>query len=92
MTEAWIVQAVRSPIGRAHPEQGIFRFVRPDDLSADILKNLVERLRLSDSKRVVYVVLAKVVSGKLTATDDSRNDLWRRHIHSLSDASVWLYL
>ena len=55
-------------------------------------KNLVERLRLSDSKRVVYVVLAKVVSGKLTATDDSRNDLWRRHIHSLSDASVWLYL
>jgi len=43
MTEAWIVQAVRSPIGRAHPEQGIFRFVRPDDLSADILKNLVER-------------------------------------------------
>jgi acetyl-CoA acyltransferase len=43
MTEAWIVQAVRSPIARAHPEQGIFRFVRPDDLSADILKNLVER-------------------------------------------------
>ena len=43
MTEAWIVQAVRSPVARAHPEQGIFRFVRPDDLSADILKNLVER-------------------------------------------------
>jgi hypothetical protein len=55
-------------------------------------KNLVKRLRLSNSKRVVYVVLVKVVSGKLTATDDSRNDLWRRHIHSLSDASVWLYL
>lgn len=43
MTEAWIVQALRSPVARAHPEQGIFRFVRPDDLSADILKNLVER-------------------------------------------------
>jgi len=43
MTEAWIVQAVRSPIARAHPEQGIFRFVRPDDMSADILKNIVER-------------------------------------------------
>ena len=43
MTEAWIVQAVRSPIARAHPEQGIFRFVRPDDMSGDILKNIVER-------------------------------------------------
>ncbi|MFM7098275.1 MAG: thiolase family protein [Gemmataceae bacterium] len=43
MTEAWIVQAVRSPVARAHPEQGIFRFVRPDDLSASILENLVER-------------------------------------------------
>ena len=43
MTEAWIVDAVRSPVARAHPEQGVFRFVRPDDLSADILKSLVER-------------------------------------------------
>ena len=42
MTEAWIVDAVRSPVARAHPEQGVFRFVRPDDLSADILKSLVE--------------------------------------------------
>lgn len=30
-------------MARAHPEQGVFRFVRPDDLSADILKSLVER-------------------------------------------------
>lgn len=43
MNEAWIVEAVRSPVARAHSEQGIFRFIRPDDLSADILKNLVER-------------------------------------------------
>lgn len=43
MTEAWIVNALRSPMARAHPEQGIFRFVRPDDLSAEILKNLVEK-------------------------------------------------
>jgi hypothetical protein len=55
-------------------------------------KNLVDRLRRSDSQRIVYVVLATVNSGKLAVTDDSRTDLWRRHIHSLSDVNVWLHL
>ncbi len=51
MTEAWIINAVRSPVARAHPEQGIYRFVRPDDLSALILNSLIERSGV-DSKLV----------------------------------------
>jgi 3-oxoadipyl-CoA thiolase len=39
-TEAWIVQAVRTPIGR---HGGALSSVRPDDLAALVLKTLVER-------------------------------------------------
>ncbi len=55
-------------------------------------KNLVERLRKSHSNRAVYVVVVKVVEGKLNPADDIRSDLWRRHIRSLSDTDVWLHI
>lgn len=38
-----IVDAVRTPIGRAHPERGVYRDVRADDLAATVIKALVER-------------------------------------------------
>ena len=38
-----IVAAVRTPIGRAHPERGFFRSVRGDDLAVAVVKGLVER-------------------------------------------------
>jgi len=38
MRHAVIIDAVRTPIGRAHPEKGIYRDVRADDLSADVMK------------------------------------------------------
>src|ERR671918_1414398 len=38
--EAWIVGAVRTPIGK---RGGAFSTVRPDDLGALVLENLVER-------------------------------------------------
>jgi acetyl-CoA acyltransferase len=50
MRHAVIVEAVRTPIGRAHPEKGIFRDVRADDLSADLLKALLERVGLPPSE------------------------------------------
>jgi acetyl-CoA acyltransferase len=50
MRRAVIIDAVRTPIGRAHPEKGIFRDVRADDLSADLLKALVERVNLPASQ------------------------------------------
>ena len=39
-TEAWIVDAIRTPIGR---HKGVFRDHRPDDLAADVLSALVKR-------------------------------------------------
>ena len=38
-----IVAAVRTPIGRAHPERGVYREVRGDDLATAVVKALVER-------------------------------------------------
>src|SRR5436190_8194869 len=44
MRHAVVIDAVRTPIGRAHPEKGYYRDVRADDLSADLMKALVERV------------------------------------------------
>jgi len=46
MNHAVVIEAVRTPIGRAHAEKGIFRDVRADDLSADLMKALLERVGL----------------------------------------------
>src|ERR1700730_13361587 len=43
MRSAVIIDAVRTPIGRAHKDKGIFRDVRADDLSADLMRALLER-------------------------------------------------
>src|SRR5690349_6567472 len=43
MRHAVIIDALRTPIGRAHPEKGIYRDVRADDLSADVMKGLLDR-------------------------------------------------
>src|ERR1700688_4320510 len=49
MRRAVVIDAVRTPIGRAHAEKGMFRDVRADDLSADLMKALVERTGVSPS-------------------------------------------
>jgi acetyl-CoA acyltransferase len=46
MRHAVIIEAVRTPIGRAHAEKGMFRDVRADDLSADLMKALLERVEI----------------------------------------------
>jgi acetyl-CoA acyltransferase len=46
MRSAVVIDAVRTPIGRAHPEKGIYRDVRADDMSADLMKSLMERVGL----------------------------------------------
>ncbi len=43
MRHAVVIDAVRTPIGRAHAEKGIYRDVRADDLSADLMRALIER-------------------------------------------------
>ncbi len=43
MSSAVIVDAVRTPIAKASPEEGFFRDVRADDMSAFLIKALIER-------------------------------------------------
>ena len=50
MKTAVIVDAIRTPIAKASAEAGYFRDVRADELSAFLLKSLVERTRLDPSQ------------------------------------------
>jgi acetyl-CoA acyltransferase len=49
MHQAVIIDLGRTPIGRAHPEKGIYRDTRADDMSADLLKALIERVGIPAS-------------------------------------------
>src|ERR1700692_4922981 len=44
MRHAVVIEAVRTPIARAHAEKGYYRDVRADDLSADIMRALLDRV------------------------------------------------
>lgn len=56
MTSAVIVDAVRTPIGRAHPQKGWFREVRSDDLAVACVRQLLERtgIDLAEIEDVVF--------------------------------------
>jgi acetyl-CoA acyltransferase len=56
MSEAVIIDAVRTPIGRSHKEKGVYRDVRSDDLAAVVVKAIVERTGI-DPERIEDVVL-----------------------------------
>jgi acetyl-CoA acyltransferase len=43
MRHAVVIEAVRTPIARAHAEKGFYRDVRADDLSADLMRALLDR-------------------------------------------------
>src|SRR6267154_487735 len=43
MRNAVVVDAIRTPIGKASSDAGYYRSVRADDLSAYLMKSLVER-------------------------------------------------
>jgi acetyl-CoA acyltransferase len=55
MTDAVLVAAVRSPVGKA--PQGQFRYVRPDDLAAIVLKGALARVPSLDPAMVDDVVM-----------------------------------
>jgi len=46
MRQAVIIDALRTPIGKASSESGYFRSVQADDLSAQCMQGLVERTRI----------------------------------------------
>jgi acetyl-CoA acyltransferase len=50
MRHAVVIDAVRTPIARAHAEKGYYRDVRADDLSADLMNALLERVGIPPSE------------------------------------------
>ncbi|MSQ94051.1 MAG: acetyl-CoA C-acyltransferase FadA [Gemmataceae bacterium] len=44
MRQAVVIEAVRTPVARAHAEKGAFRDIRADDLSADVMRALLDRV------------------------------------------------
>jgi acetyl-CoA acyltransferase len=46
MRSAVVIEAVRTPVGRAHADKGMFREARADDLSADVMKALLDKTGL----------------------------------------------
>jgi acetyl-CoA acyltransferase len=49
MRSAVVIDAVRTPIGRASSDKGYFRDIRADDLSAHVIQALVERTKIDAS-------------------------------------------
>jgi acetyl-CoA acyltransferase len=50
MRRAVIIDCVRTPIGRAHPEKGLYRDVRSDDLAVACVQALIERTKINPSQ------------------------------------------
>ncbi len=47
MKQVFLIDGCRSPIGRGHPEKGIFSNIRADELSVQVLQSLIERTKLN---------------------------------------------
>jgi acetyl-CoA acyltransferase len=56
MKSAVVIDCVRTAIGRAHKEKGVFRDVRSDDLAVAVVRALIERTGI-DPKEVEDVVM-----------------------------------
>lgn len=57
--DAYIVAGFRSAIGKA--KKGGFRFTRPDDLAADVIRHLVKSVKDLDPKRVDDLIVGNAV-------------------------------
>ncbi len=59
MREAYIVAGFRSAVGKA--KKGGFRFYRPDDLAADVIKHLLKSVPQLDPRRVDDLIVGNAV-------------------------------
>ena len=57
--DAYIVAGYRSAVGKA--KKGGFRFYRPDDLAADVIKHLVGSIDGFDAKRVDDLIVGNAI-------------------------------
>lgn len=56
---AYIVAGYRTAVGKA--PRGVFRFTRPDDLAADVIKHLIESLPSLDPTRIDDLIVGNAV-------------------------------
>ena len=63
MKSAVVVNCCRTPIGRSHPEKGVFRDVRSDDLAVAVVRGLIERTGI-DPAEIEDVVLGNTQQQK----------------------------
>jgi acetyl-CoA acyltransferase len=56
---AYIISGFRSAVGKA--PKGVFRFTRPDDLAADVIKYLLEKVPALDPSRVDDLIVGNAV-------------------------------
>ncbi len=59
MQEAYIVAAKRTAVGKA--PKGMFRFMRPDDLAADVIKSLVAGIPGLEKERIDDVIVGNAM-------------------------------
>ncbi|RIJ37270.1 acetyl-CoA C-acyltransferase [Pontibacter oryzae] len=59
MNNAYIVAGFRSAVGKA--PRGVFRFTRPDDLAADVIKHVLAAVPALDPKRVDDLIVGNAV-------------------------------
>jgi len=72
MSPAVVVDCVRTPIGRAHPEKGFFRDVRSDDLAVTCIEALVKRSGI-DPAQIEDVILGNTQQTKEQGLNVARN-------------------
>ena len=56
---AYIIDGYRSPVGKA--PKGVFRFTRPDDLAAEVIKHLLSKVPSLDPTRVDDIIVGNAV-------------------------------
>jgi len=59
MQEAYVVAGFRSAVGKS--KKGGFRFTRPDDLAADVIKHLVNSVEGLDPKRIDDLIVGNAI-------------------------------
>ena len=72
MTNAVVVDCVRTPIGRAHKDKGFFREVRSDDLAVACVKALLDRTGI-DPNEVEDVIMGNTQQTKEQGLNVARN-------------------
>lgn len=71
MRNALIIDAVRTPIARAHPEKGWFRHIRSDELGVIVVRELIRRVGIDPA------LIEDVVLGCATQTGEQAMNVAR---------------